>query len=249
MLVPMQPPARPRNPVKLQVMAAWMIWFFLSLTVAGYYFVGWVTFRPEAGKGHLSVRAILIFARLAGALSLGLMILRRSRVMVLSSRIEGGANVQRAAEESGVRRYVVQSGAFVFAPGQGLADERAPFAVDAPAGVAATARMYDDVERRAQQSPKMEVLILRYGIFYGPGAWFDKDGDIADQVRSRRFPVIGQGQGVWSFVHAADAAAATVAALRAAPGIYNIVDDQPIGLGVWLPAFADWVGAPPPPKR
>jgi len=166
----------------------------------------------------------------------------------LRLRIEGGANVHRAAEESGVRRYVVQSGAFVFAPGQGLADERAPFAVDAPAGVAATARMYDDVERRAQQSPKMEVLILRYGIFYGPGAWFDKDGDIADQVRSRRFPVIGQGQGVWSFVHVADAAAATVAALRGAPGIYNIVDDQPIGLGVWLPAFADWVSAPPPPK-
>ena len=49
-------------------------------------------------------------------------------------------------------------------------------------------------------------------------------------------------------MHAADAAAATVAALRGAPGIYNIVDDQPIGLGVWLPAFADWVGAPPPPK-
>jgi nucleoside-diphosphate-sugar epimerase len=94
----------------------------------------------------------------------------------------------------------------------------------------------------------MEVVVLRYGVFYGPGAWFDKDGDIADQVRSGLVPIVGQGRGVWSFVHVEDAAAATVAALRGAPGIYNIVDDQPTELGVWLPAFADWVGAPPPPK-
>src|SRR5260370_25816300 len=73
----------------------------------------------------------------------------------LRLRIEGGANVQRAAEESGVRRYIVQSGGFVAAPGLGLADESAPFAFDAPLGVAATTRIFTDVERPAQQSTQM----------------------------------------------------------------------------------------------
>jgi len=163
-------------------------------------------------------------------------------------RLEGGSNVQSAAQEFGVRRYIVQSGAFVFAPGEGLADENTPLAIDGPPRVAATARMLADVERRAQESTGMEVVILRYGAFYGPGAWFDKDGDTAAQVRGGRIPVVGLGQGVWSFVHVEDAAAATVTALRGAPGTYNIVDDLPAEFRVWLTAFASWFGAPAPPK-
>jgi len=161
-------------------------------------------------------------------------------------RLEGGANVRKAAEYAGARRYIVQSAGFLAAPGTGLADESAPFAVDAPPGVAASARLYTEVERQAKQSTALETVILRYGIFYGPGAWFDADGDIADQLRKRQFPMVGDGEGVWSFVHVEDAAAATVAAIRGARGIYNIVDDQPSPLRVWLPAFARSVGAPPP---
>jgi nucleoside-diphosphate-sugar epimerase len=162
-------------------------------------------------------------------------------------RLEGGANVQAAAEKSGARRYIVQSGAFVLAPGEGLADEITPHAFDGPPGIAATAHMLADVERRAKESA-MQVVILRYGAFYGPGAWFDRNGDMADQVRAGRLPIAGQGQGVWSFVHVEDAAAATAASLRGAPGIYNVVDDQPMEFGVWLRAFAAWLGAPPPPR-
>jgi nucleoside-diphosphate-sugar epimerase len=61
-------------------------------------------------------------------------------------------------------------------------------------------------------------------------------------------PVVGQGEGVWSFVHIEDAALASVAALTAPPGIYNVVDDDPSPVSRWLPAFARWVGAPPPPQ-
>jgi nucleoside-diphosphate-sugar epimerase len=161
-------------------------------------------------------------------------------------RLEGGANLQRAAEAMGARRYIVQSGAFLAAPGPGLAEESALFAVQASPGAAATAQMFAEVERRALRASRLEVVVLRYGIFYGPGAWFARDGDMADQARQGRIPVAGDGQGVWSFIHVEDAAAATVAALECEPGIYNVVDDHPSELGVWLPAFAQWVGAEPP---
>jgi len=161
-------------------------------------------------------------------------------------RIEGGANLLKAAEAAGVQRYIVQSGGFLAAPGVGLADESTPFAVDGPPGVAANARMYEEIERRATQSASLDAVILRYGIFYGPGTWFNRDGDIVDQLRSRMFPIVGAGEGVWSFIHVEDAASATVASINGAPGVYNIADDQPIALRDWLPAFADSVGAPRP---
>ncbi len=69
---------------------------------------------------------------------------------------------------------------------------------------------------------------------------------MADQVRRQEMPIIGLGEGVWSFVHVEDAALATVAALTAPPGIYNIVDNDPSPVSRWLPEFARWIGAPPP---
>ena len=90
-------------------------------------------------------------------------------------------------------------------------------------------------------------IVLRYGGFYGPGTGLQRDGDQLDLVRKRRFPVLGAGRGVWSFVHIDDAAAATVAALEhGAPGIYNIVDDDPAPVAEWLPYLAQVAGAKPP---
>ena len=94
----------------------------------------------------------------------------------------------------------------------------------------------------------MQGIALRDGFFYGPATWFTDHGDIADQVRERKYPITGSGQGVWSWVHVEDAAAATAAVLECAPGVYNIVDDHPSPLSVWLPAFAAAVGAPTPPR-
>jgi len=84
------------------------------------------------------------------------------------------------------------------------------------------------------------------GFFYGPGTWYSNDGAAADLLCPRALPLIGEGTAVNSFIRVEDAACATVAALTAAPGIYNIVDDDPMPVAEWLPAFAQSVGAPSP---
>jgi nucleoside-diphosphate-sugar epimerase len=163
-------------------------------------------------------------------------------------RLEGGGNLHRAAQACGVRRYVQQASGFFLKAGNGLADESEQLAIDASAGVAASAQMYAKLEARALDSRQMEGVVLRYGFFYGPNTWYHPVGGAADQVRQQQFPIVGQGQGVWSFVHVEDAALATVAALTAEPGVYNVVDDDPSPVSRWLPQFAQWVGAPPPPN-
>jgi nucleoside-diphosphate-sugar epimerase len=163
-------------------------------------------------------------------------------------RIQGNANILAALRNAGVRRYLLQSSAFCYAPGAGLADENPPFAFDASAAVAAGTRRYAEMEAAASGTPDIEFVALRYGFFYGPGTWFNSDGDMGEQVREQRVSIIGAAQGVWSWVHIDDAAAATTAALECAPGAFNIVDSDPTPLRAWLPAFARAVGAPAPPR-
>jgi 2-alkyl-3-oxoalkanoate reductase len=162
-------------------------------------------------------------------------------------RLEGGRNLQNAARAAGARRYIVQSTGFFYAPGPGLATETEPLALDASPAVSASVRTYIQIEQRVLSSSDQEGVALRYGFFYGPGTWFTPDGDVANQVRDRKFAIAGSGQGVWSWVHVEDAAAATIAALECTPGVYNIVDSDPSELSVWLSAFAAFVGAPEPP--
>lgn len=162
-------------------------------------------------------------------------------------RVEGNKNLLAAVHHAGVRRYLLQSSGFWYAPGAGLADESAQFALDASPGVAASARTYAELEATALRGIDIECVILRYGFFYGPGTWYTREGDLGEQVRARQLAIIGKGQGVYSFVHIEDAALATAAAVESAPGIYNVVDDSPSPQRLWLPAFARAVGAPEPP--
>ena len=162
-------------------------------------------------------------------------------------RLEGNKNLLAAGQQTGVRRLLVQSTGFWYAPGEGLADESEPFAYSAPPGVAAGAQRYAELEAMALGRPELEVVNLRYGFFYGPGTWFVSDGDVGEQVRQLQVPIIGEGQGVWSWIHIDDAADATVRALDCAPGSYNIVDDNPSEQRVWLTAFARYCGALEPP--
>jgi nucleoside-diphosphate-sugar epimerase len=163
-------------------------------------------------------------------------------------RIEGNANILAALRDARVRRYVLQSGGFWYAPGDGLADESVPFAFDASPAVAVGSRRYAELEATATGTPGIEFVALRYGFFYGPGTWYRRDGDMGEQAREHRLPIIGDGQGVWSWVHIEDAAAATAAALECRPGAYNVVDADPTPQRIWLPAFARAVGAPMPPR-
>ncbi|MEG4205638.1 NAD(P)-dependent oxidoreductase [Microcoleus sp. Pol7_A1] len=164
-------------------------------------------------------------------------------------RLEGGANVLAAAQAAGVRRYIRQSIAFWAIPGTGLADEETPLALDASPAVADGTRTLKEIEHRLLGNPNLEGIVLRYGFFYGPGTWYATDGDVAEQVRQQQFPIVGKGEGVWSWVHIEDAAFATVAAVdRGNPGIYLIADDRPLEVRVWLPAYAQWLNAAPPPQ-
>ena len=162
-------------------------------------------------------------------------------------RLEGNKNLIAAAQQTGVRRFLVQSTGFWYAPGEGLADECERFAYDASPAVAAGTQRYAELEAMTLGRTEFEGVSLRYGFFYGPGTWFTSEGDMGEQVRQRQVPIIGHGQGVWSWVHIEDAADATVRALDCAPGAYNIVDDNPSQQCVWLPAFARYCGALEPP--
>ncbi len=163
-------------------------------------------------------------------------------------RREGTANLVAAAQAAGASRFIAQSIAFIYEPvGDRVKAEEAPVMSTAAGEFANALDATMDLERQVLNADGLDGLVLRYGFFYGPGSSYRRDGYQAEEVRRRRFPVIGRGEGVFSFVHVDDAAAATVAAVeRGAPGVYNVTDDDPAPLREWLPAYAEAVGAPRP---
>jgi nucleoside-diphosphate-sugar epimerase len=163
-------------------------------------------------------------------------------------RQQGGANLQAAAAAAGARRYILQSCAFWYEQGPGLANESTNLALNATPYIVQGSRFYRELEQSANAMRGPEVVFLRYGFLYGPGTWYARNGDGAEQVRKQQTPIVGEGQGVWSWVHVEDAAAAAVLVLdRGSAGTYNIVDDDASPVRAWLPAFANWLGAPSPP--
>ena len=165
-------------------------------------------------------------------------------------RQEGTRNLLSAALGAGVRRFLVQGSAYWYAPtGGSVKTEEASLYLDAPAPIGPAVETIKEVEDAVLSANEIEGVVLRYGMFYGPGTWYAKDGDVGRQVRKRRYPMIGKGEGTYSFIHVGDAAAATVAALeRARPGVYNVVDDDPATAAEWLPVYAEALGAKRPPQ-
>jgi nucleoside-diphosphate-sugar epimerase len=162
-------------------------------------------------------------------------------------REEGTRNLVDAARTAGTRRIVAQSIAFAYGPVGGLKTEDDPLFDDAPWPFSRSVNALHALENAVTRTEGIEGLVLRYGFFYGPGSSYAPDGFLAGEVRKRRFPIIGKGAGVFSLIHVDDAAAATVAAAeRGAPGIYNIVDDDPAPVREWLPAYAEALGAKRP---
>lgn len=162
-------------------------------------------------------------------------------------RREGTRNLVDAAVAAGARRVIAQSIAFAYAPeGPRVVDEQARLWTDAPTQFAGTIDAVVALKEAVTGTPGIEGVVLRYGALYGPGTWYAPDGDITEQVRRRRLPLVGSGQGTISWLHVDDAASATVAALDAPPGIYNVTDDEPVTYLDWLPAFAKRLGAKPP---
>ncbi len=163
-------------------------------------------------------------------------------------RREGTRNLLGAARAAGTRRVVAQSIAFMYAPvGGPVKDEDAPLMTGAPGAFGESVEATVSLEDQVTSAEGLAGLVLRYGWFYGPGTYFGLDGSTAEDVRRRRFPIVGGGSGISSFIHLDDAAAATVAAVeRGAPGIYNVVDDEPAPMSEWIPVYAEAIGAKRP---
>jgi nucleoside-diphosphate-sugar epimerase len=162
-------------------------------------------------------------------------------------RTEGTENLLAGAREAGARRFVAQSFAgWPYARiGGPVKSEDDPLDPDP---VPSMSRTLAAIRRLEQAVTEAGGIALRYGGFYGHGTGMARGGAQVEMIRKRRFPIVGDGGGVWSFVHIDDAAAATLAALeRGTPGaIYNIVDDDPAPVREWLPALAAAAGAKPP---
>jgi nucleoside-diphosphate-sugar epimerase len=163
-------------------------------------------------------------------------------------RREGTRNLVEAARLAGARRVVAQGIAFAYAPGgAALRTESDPLHLEAPPPLRRSVEAVQTLESAVRSTPGIEGVVLRYGFFYGPGTVYAPDGSTAELVRRRRFPVVGGGAGVFSFVHVDDAARAAVLALAGGgPGTCNIVDDDPAPVREWLPLYAAELGAPRP---
>ena len=164
-------------------------------------------------------------------------------------RTEGTDNLIAAARAAGAHRLVWQSYAgWPYArEGDTIKTEDAPLDPEPPADARESLAAIRHLEDAVMVARDMEGVVLRYGGFYGPGTSIDEGAEHVELIRKRKFPIGGNGAGIWSLVHIDDAAAATVAAIEGGPpGIYNIVDDAPAPISEWLPQLAASVGAPPP---
>jgi nucleoside-diphosphate-sugar epimerase len=183
--------------------------------------------------------------------SIGAMDLRhfdRAFAMTNRLRTEGTDHLLSAAQAVGVGRFVAQSFFAAYertgGPVKTEEDSFGPHPAKEMRETVAAIRHVEDAVLAARWT---EGIVLRYGGFYGPGTSLGPDGEQTQAVRQRKFPVVGDGGGVWSFVHIDDAAEATVAAVeRGRRGVYNVVDDEPATVAEWLPALARTLGAKQP---
>jgi nucleoside-diphosphate-sugar epimerase len=164
-------------------------------------------------------------------------------------RTEGTDHLLSAGQAVGVQRFVAQSAIYGFYARTGgpVKSEEDPLDPSPPRDERETLAAVRYLEKTVLGSQWTEGIVLRYGAFYGPGTSLAPGEEQFELVRKRKFPLVGNGGGVWSFVHIADAAEATLAAVdHGERGIYNVVDDDPAPVAEWLPALAQELGAKKP---
>jgi nucleoside-diphosphate-sugar epimerase len=163
-------------------------------------------------------------------------------------RTEGTNHLLSAGQAVGVRRFVAQSHIFSYArTGAAVKTEEDPFDPAPAREMREALAAIRHLEEAVLGARWTEGIVLRYGAFYGPGTSIAPGGEQSEMIRKRKFPLVGDGGGVWSFIHVADAAEATVAAVeRGSRGVYNVVDNDPAPVAKWLPALAQELGAKKP---
>jgi nucleoside-diphosphate-sugar epimerase len=165
-------------------------------------------------------------------------------------RTEGTDHLLSAGQAVGVRRFVAQGvgayGMYVRAGGP-VKTEEEPLETTPAREMRETLAAIRHLEQAVLGAEWTEGIVLRYGAFYGPGTSLAPGAEQFELVRKRKFPLVGDGAGVWSFIHVADAAEATVAAIEhGSRGVYNVVDDDPAPVAEWLPTLAQQLGAKKP---
>ena len=164
-------------------------------------------------------------------------------------RTEGTDYLLEAARAAGTRRFIAQSyGNWNYQRSGAIAHtEEDPLEATPPRNQTKTLQAIRYLEDAVTHTDGVEGIALRYGNLYGPATSIALNGDIVATIRKRGLPIVGDGAGVWSFIHITDAASAAVAAIACGePGVYNICDDEPAPVCVWLPELARAVGAKPP---
>jgi nucleoside-diphosphate-sugar epimerase len=163
-------------------------------------------------------------------------------------RTEGTDHLLSAGQAVGVRRFVAQSNFASYArTGGPVKSEEDPFDPSPAREMREGAAAIRHLEEAVLGARWTEGIVLRYGAFYGPGTSMAPGGELSEMIRKRKFPLVGDGGGVWSFIRVTDAAEATVAAVEhGSRGVYNVVDDDPAPVAEWLPAMAQELGARKP---
>jgi nucleoside-diphosphate-sugar epimerase len=163
-------------------------------------------------------------------------------------RTEGTRNLIDAATAAGVRRIVAQSFSPYYTPSHNpVATEVEELFIDPPSSLAETVQALKDLESAVLNTSGIEGMVLRYGYFYGEGTAYATDGSITDMVVNRKFPIVGDGSGTFSFIYIDDAADATILAVNSQKtGIFNITDNDPAPISEWLPYYAELLNAPQP---
>jgi nucleoside-diphosphate-sugar epimerase len=194
------------------------------------------SFRPE-----VVINELTSLPRTANPLAI-------KRGFDLTSRLrrEVSKTLVTAARAAGARRIVAQSISFAYRPGPGVRTEADPLWTDAKGQIGILTGSVATLESNTLGVPELESVVLRYGSFYGPGTYFAPDGLYARMLKRRVLPIPGKGDGIFALVHIDDAAAATVAALQGATGIFNVADDVPAPASELMTFTADVMGAKPP---
>jgi nucleoside-diphosphate-sugar epimerase len=175
--------------------------------------------------------------------------LDRSFALTNRLRTEGTDHLLSAGRAVGVKRFVAQSAIYGFyaRTGGAVKTEEDPLDPDPPRAMRESLAAVRHLEEAVLGASWTEGIVLRYGAFYGPNTSMTAGSEQFEMIEKRKFPLAGNGGGVWSFIHIADAADATVAAVdRGTSGIYNIVDDDPAPVSEWLPSLAQTLGAKKP---